>query len=178
MVASKHPALLLLADDGQSGGRIWRFKLQRPVWTVLVVVPDVDPKDLLEVAAPNNEQPVQALGADRAHPALRVRVGSGRPHWREEYLGAFVADNVVEGAGELRVVVPEQVAQPSSSFSQHQHQVATLLSDPAAVRVGGHTRKVNSAGLEFDKEQHVQPLEPHRLDGEEVARHDAGSLLA
>ena len=80
-VASMYPALLL-ADAGQSGGRVWRFKLQRPVWTVLVVVSDVDPKGLLEVAAPNNEQPVQALGADRAHPALRVRVGSGRPHWR------------------------------------------------------------------------------------------------
>jgi hypothetical protein len=130
------------------------------------------------MAAPNNEQPVQTLGADRAHPALGVRVGSGRPHWREEYLGALVANHVVEGAGELRVVVAEQVAQPSSSFSQHHPQVASLLGDPAAARVGSHTRKVNSAGVEFDEEQHVQPLEPHRLDGEEVARYDPGSLLA
>ena len=49
-----HP-VLLIAHDRQSGGRVWRFKSQRSVRTVLVVVPDVDPKDMLEVAAPNNE---------------------------------------------------------------------------------------------------------------------------
>jgi hypothetical protein len=43
-VVSMQPALLLIADDRPSGGRVWRFKSQRSVWTVLVVVPDVDPK--------------------------------------------------------------------------------------------------------------------------------------
>jgi hypothetical protein len=28
-VVSMHPALLLIADDRQSGGRVWRFKFQR-----------------------------------------------------------------------------------------------------------------------------------------------------
>jgi hypothetical protein len=40
-VVSMHPALLLIADDRQSGGRVWRFKSQRSVRTVLVVVPDL-----------------------------------------------------------------------------------------------------------------------------------------
>jgi hypothetical protein len=118
-VVSMHLALELIADHRQPGGRVWRFKSQRSVRTVLVVVPDVDPKDLFEVAAPNNEQPVQALGADRWDPALRVRVCPWCPHWRDQDLGALVADYIVEGAGELRVMVAKQGAQPSSSFFKH-----------------------------------------------------------
>jgi len=35
---------------------------------------DVDPKDLLQMAAPNDQQPVQALGADGADPPFCVYV--------------------------------------------------------------------------------------------------------
>jgi hypothetical protein len=66
-VASEHPPFLTLTDDGQLGGSVRRLELERPVWTVPVVVLDVDPKDLLKMAAPN-EQPIQALGADGADP--------------------------------------------------------------------------------------------------------------
>jgi hypothetical protein len=100
-VVSMHLVLALLADHRQSGGRVWRLELQRLMRTVPVVVPDLDPKDLLEVAAPNNEQPVQTLGADRAHPALGVGVRPWCPYWRDQDLGAFVADHVVEGAGDF-----------------------------------------------------------------------------
>ena len=63
-----------------AGRWIWRCKPERPVGTVAVVVLDVDPEDLLEVAAADDQQPVQALGADRPHPALGVRVRLGCPH--------------------------------------------------------------------------------------------------
>jgi hypothetical protein len=43
------------------------------VGTVAVVMGDVDPKELLEVATPDDQQPVQTLGPDRPHPALGVR---------------------------------------------------------------------------------------------------------
>jgi hypothetical protein len=46
-----HHARLALTDDGQSGGLVRCLKPERPVWTVLVVVLDVDSKDLLEVAS-------------------------------------------------------------------------------------------------------------------------------
>jgi hypothetical protein len=127
-VESMPPALELIADDRQSGGRVWRFTSQ---CSVLVVVPDGNPKDLLEVAAPNNEQPVQALGADRWDPALRVRVRPWCPQWRDQDLGVLVADHIVEGAGEPRVMVWEQGAQLSSSFLKHQQEVATLLRNPS-----------------------------------------------
>jgi hypothetical protein len=68
-VTSTHPALLILADNGQPGTGIWRRQPERPVWTVSVVVLDIDPKDLLQMAAPDDQQPVQALGADGADPS-------------------------------------------------------------------------------------------------------------
>src|SRR4029453_14790673 len=73
-VASVHAALLILANNGGSGGWVWRLEPERPVRTVPVVVRDVDPKDLLEVASADDQEPVQALGANRPHPAFRRRV--------------------------------------------------------------------------------------------------------
>jgi hypothetical protein len=64
-------ALPVLSGDAQLGGWIRRFQAQRPGRAVLVVVLDVDAKDLLQVVASHDQQPVQALGADRANPALR-----------------------------------------------------------------------------------------------------------
>jgi hypothetical protein len=115
------------------------------VGTVAVVMLEVDPKDLLHVVAPEDQQPVQALGADRPDPALRVRVRLGCPHGREEHLGALGAKDVVEAAGELRVMVAEQEADLPSSLPAHQ-QVASLLGDPAAVWVGGHPAQMGPLG--------------------------------
>ena len=54
-VTSKHPALPILADNGQPGGWVWRCKPERPVGTVAVVMLDVDPEDLLQVAAADDQ---------------------------------------------------------------------------------------------------------------------------
>jgi hypothetical protein len=47
-----------LTEDGEPGRWIWRLQRQRPVGTVAVVVPGVDPKDLLKVTAADDQQPV------------------------------------------------------------------------------------------------------------------------
>ena len=44
--------------------------------------------------------------------------------------------------------------------------------------MGGDAGQMDPPGLQFDEEQHIQPSQPDRVDGEEVARHDPGSLLA
>src|SRR6266567_4580955 len=123
-VASMKAALAILADKIQLGGWDRRLKLERPVRTIGVVMLDVDPEHLLQVPAPDEQQPIQALGADGPHPALYVRVCSWRPHWREEHLAALRAEHVIEPEGELRVPIMEQEAHPSPLFAQHQQQVA------------------------------------------------------
>jgi hypothetical protein len=146
--------------------------------TVGVVVLDIDPKDLLEVATPDDQQPVQALGAHRPDPALRVGVRVRRLHRRQQHLGALGAEHVVEAAGELRVVVAQHEAQPPSSFAECHQQVAGLLGNPSAVRVGGHPSQVDSPSVQLDEVQHVQPPQRDGVDGEEVAGDDPGGLLA
>jgi hypothetical protein len=135
-IASVYNALVILAKDGQLGRRVWRLQQQRPVGTVAVVVLDVDPKDLLEVAASDDQQPVQTLGPDRPHPALGVRVRRGCPHRRAEHLATVRAEDLVETAAELGVPVVDKEAHLPAPLAQDQQEVAGLLGDPAAVRVG------------------------------------------
>ena len=71
-VASTHGPSVILTEASQLVRRVWRLQPERPVGTVSVVMLDVDPQDLLKVAAADDQQPVQALGTDGAHPALRV----------------------------------------------------------------------------------------------------------
>jgi hypothetical protein len=107
-----------------------------------------------------------------------VGVGVRRLHRRQHHSGALRPEHLVEPAAELRVTIADNEADPASSFSQDKQQVAGLLGDPGAVGVGGHSSQVDPPGVQFDAEQHVQPLQPDRVDGEEVARHDPGGLLA
>jgi hypothetical protein len=132
-IASVHPAWPSVADDPQTGGGIRRFQSERPVWTMGVVVGGIDPEDLFQVASSDDQQPVQALGADGADPALGVGVRVGCLHRRQEHLGTVRTEDVVEPVGELRVTIAQHKAEPASLLLQHQQQVAGLLGDPGAV---------------------------------------------
>jgi hypothetical protein len=57
-VASVDSGRLIVADDSQSRTGRWGLKRQRPVRAMDVVVRDVDPKGLLEVASADDQQPV------------------------------------------------------------------------------------------------------------------------
>jgi hypothetical protein len=95
---------------------------------------------------------VQALGADRAHPALREGVRVGRLDRCQYDLGALGAEEVVEGAAELGVPIAQQALDSSSLLAEHQQQVAGLLGDPAAVRVGSDPSRLDPSGGQFDEE--------------------------
>jgi hypothetical protein len=136
------------------------------VWTMPVVVLDVDTKDLLQMAAPNDQQPIQALGADGADPPFCVGVRCRRPHGRHQHLGTLRGEQVVEASTELRVPVAEQEAHLSSPLTQHQQQVAGLLGDPGTVRMGGHAGQMHTSRVQFDEEQHIEPPQPDGIDGE------------
>jgi hypothetical protein len=148
------------------------------VGTVAVVVLDVDAEHLLKVSSPGDQQPVQTLGRHRTDPTLGVGVGVGRLHRRDQYLGVVRTEDVVEGAGELRVSIANKEAHSSAPLAQHEAQVAGLLGNPSPIRVGGHAGQVDPPGSQLDEEQHIQPPQPHRVDGEEVAGDDPGGLLA
>jgi hypothetical protein len=78
------------------------------MWPVDVVVLDADAQDTLELAAARDQEPVEALAADGADPALGERVRVRRPKRGADDLDAFVLEDVIERAAELAVAVVDQ----------------------------------------------------------------------
>jgi hypothetical protein len=139
--------VILGAGPGTSW--VWRLQMQRPVRAVLVVVLHVDAQDPIQVALPDDQQPVQALDTNCPDPAFCVGVRVRRLHRRQQHLGAFGAEHVVEAAAELRVAVAQQEAHAASLLLQCEQQVAGLLGDPPcvglAVTPARWTRRVSSS---------------------------------
>ena len=67
--------------------------------------------------------------------------------------------------------------EPGCSWSVQVNWRACWLT-PGAGWVGGAAGEVNPAATELDEEEHVQPLQRYRLDGEEVDREHASRLRA
>jgi hypothetical protein len=128
------------------------------------------------VASTDDQEMVKAVGADGSHPALSVGVCVRRPNRRPDHLAAFGAEDLVERAGELRVPVVDQ--QPERLLIAELHyQVARLLRRPDSVRVRRAGDKLDPPRRKRDEEQHVDPLQERRLNGQEVAGQRSRRLL-
>jgi hypothetical protein len=142
--------------------------------TVPVVVLDIDPQDLFQVTTADDQQPVQALGADGTDPPLRIGVGVRGLDRRDEDPGT---EHVVEPATEPRVAVAEHKAQPQSPSAIARNKLRACWGDPSTIGVGRHAAQVDPAAVEFDEALHLQPPQPDGVDREEVAGQDAGRLV-
>jgi len=141
-----------------------------------VVVADVDPKHVFELAAAEDEQPVEALAADAADPALDVRVRVGRLDRCADDLDVLAREESVEGGGELRVsVVDQEPHLPAAVVEVHQ-QVARLLEHPGRVWLAGAGQVLDAAAADGKNHEHVQAAKPDRVDGEEIAGEDRLAL--
>ena len=120
-----------------------------------VVVLDVNAEDVLELAATEDQQPVKALTADAADPALHVCARVRRPHRRLNDLDRLPCQQRVEVLGELRVsVVDEELNVPVAVIEFHQ-QVAGLLKHPSRVRLACAGEVVDAAAADRDEGEHV-----------------------
>jgi hypothetical protein len=75
---------------------------------MLVEMPDVCDEHVLEVAAAEDQQPVEALSADAADPALGMGARLRRPYRRFDEVDPFGAEDLVELAAELAVSITDQ----------------------------------------------------------------------
>src|SRR5947208_3776090 len=118
-----------------SAAAIRRSQLERSVWTLPIEVADVDAEDVLELAATEDQEPVEALPAHAADPAFGVGVRVRRLDRRSDDLDAFTAEDAVEGAAELRVPIVDQEARPPAAVVEVHQQVARLLGHPRRIRL-------------------------------------------
>ena len=139
---------------------------------------DIDPEYALELAAAENEQPVQALTPDAADPALDVRVGVRRPHGRRDDRRPLAVEDGVEGAAELRVTVVDQEARPATTIIKIHQQVACLLRHPATVGVACSSDVLDSAAADADEHEHVHTAQQDGVHGEEVTGKRRRGVLA
>jgi hypothetical protein len=82
------------------------------VRALAVVMGGIGAEHKLEVAAADDQKPVQALGADGADGALGVGIRLWRANRRRDDCDSFAAEDLVEGGGELAVAVVNQKADP------------------------------------------------------------------
>jgi hypothetical protein len=128
--------------------------LECAVRTVLVVMRDVRGEDMLEVTAADDQEPVETLATHGTDPALGVRARLRHPHRGLDHLDAFAAEDRIKLPGELAVAVADQDPRKRSAVVVELHkQIARLLSDPAAVRVGRDPGEMDPTRRELDEEQ-------------------------
>src|SRR5207247_3920786 len=120
--------------------------------------------------------PVETLGADGADEAPGVGVCLWRTDRRMDHFDAFAAEDLVKGGAELAVPVMEQEARPLEDAGEA--EVAGVLRNPGAGRVGRAAGDMDATASELDEEDDVVAAQGKRLDGEALTRQDACVLLA
>src|SRR5215218_6053960 len=125
-----------------------------------VVMAGIDAKHLLELPPAEDEQAVEALATDAADPALGVSVCVRSLDGRADHSHSFATEDVIETAAELGVAIVDQEAERLIAIIERHPQVACLLGDPGARRVGRAGDELDAAALERDEEERVDPCEP------------------
>ncbi len=144
---------------------------------MLVVMAGVDAKHVLELAPAEDEQAVEALATDAADPALGVCVRIRCLDGRADHGDSLALQDVIATARELRVAIVDKKAERLFAIIESHQQVASLLGDPGACWVRSAGDELDPAALQRDEEEHVDPFQPGRLDGEEITGERRRGLL-
>src|SRR5262249_51190026 len=99
-----------------------------------VVVQAVDAQHVGEMPSTEDQDSIEAVGANRANPALGVGIRVRRPDGRADHSDAFAPEDLIEAVAELRVTIVNE--EPERLLLTELHdEVAGLLGDPVSVRV-------------------------------------------
>jgi hypothetical protein len=129
---------------GGSGHR--GIHIERAMGPVAVVVGDIALQDGLEMAAPEDEDAIQALAAQRPHEPFRERVRKRCPDRCADDGGSLGDEDLIEGACVFRVAVPDEKTERERFPAGD--EVARLLGHPrssglsaaSAASAGGRVR--------------------------------------
>ena len=96
-------------------------------------MPAIDTKHMLEMSATEDEDPIDAVGADGPHPAFGVGIRVWRLDGRADHLHALGAEDLIERMAELLVAIVDQESERLILAELHD-EVARLLGDPSPIR--------------------------------------------
>lgn len=106
--------------------------------------------------------------------AVGVRVWC--PEGSLENTGAFRPKDLVEARHVFGVAIADEELWIDPSVSEIAGYVSCLLGDPISIGVGGDTGDPDSSASQLDKEEDVEAMQQHRVNAEEVGRHDVRRL--
>lgn len=130
--AAEDVAALDAVDGCCVGVAVWLgwSEVERAVRTLSVVAGRVVAKRVFEVAAAEDEEPVEALVSDCSYEPLGVSVRLRRADGCGDDGDAFATKHLVESGGELAIAVVDQEARPLEEVGEP--EVAGLPGDPGA----------------------------------------------
>ena len=76
---------------------LWRRQLEGAMRPMGVVVVDIEVEDTCEVAASDDQHPVQAFPTHRADEAFRIGIRPGCTDRRADHAHAFGSEHLIEG---------------------------------------------------------------------------------
>ena len=115
---------------------------------------------------------VEEFAADAFDEAFGDRVGPRRPHRRLDDPDVHGGEDSVERGGELGVAIADKEPETAGGVVEVHEQVAGLLGQPGAGRVGGDPEDVHAAGGVLDDEERVEPVQGDGVEVEQVAGED------
>ena len=140
------------------------LKVQRLVRAVSVVMHEVLAHDRFEVSTAEDKDPVQAFPTQSSNPALGVGICPWRPRGGPDGPDALRCEDLVERPREVGVTVPEAAGR--QHLARGHGEVASGLGHPGAGGVGRHPAEMDTSGVDFDEEQHVDAAEEYGVLGE------------
>jgi len=133
-------------------------------------------EDALEVTRIENQQPIEALGTNGSHESFRDPVRLRRQNRRAHDTNAPALKHLIETPREFPIVIAEQETNWFRALGERPRHLTCMLRHSAVVGMGGAAGEVHVAGRHLDEEQHVQPPQPDRVDGEEIYGNDTPRL--
>jgi hypothetical protein len=141
--------------EGRGGGAWMRPRtpeVQPAVRAATVVVLGIVPKDCLQMARSDDQDPIEALGLDRLHPTLCEGVGARCCDRGSNDIDASSSEDLIEATAVLGIAVVDEESHGRASILEAHREVAPLLSDPHRVGAGGAAGDMDTPARELDEE--------------------------
>ena len=106
--------------------------------------------------------------ANRPHEPFRDAVCLRRAKRRANDLYPIAWKHLVKTLGELLIPIANQEAERFRALRQRPRQLPGLLRHPRPARIGRAPGEMHATTAQLDEEEHVEPLQPDRLHGEEI----------
>jgi len=137
------------------------------------------PENALEMLLVQDQKPVETLRANRPHEPFGNCVRLRGAKRRANDLNPVASEHAVKTVGEFPIPVADEETEGFPVLGQDPRELSGLLCDPLTARLGRASREMHTTTAQLDQEEHVESLEPDRLDGKEIYReHAAPGALA